>query len=73
MKSEPSNKKARISNDITQALILNIVEAKMMIGDYNGATDYCDKLDIMPNTKNKYIRKSEDLRKIIKDEKERNQ
>jgi len=72
-KSEPSNKKARISNDITQALILNIVEAKMMIGDYNGATDYCDKLDIMPNTKNKYIRKSEDLRKIIKDEKERNQ
>ena len=53
-------------------LYKNIAEAKTTIGDYNGATDYCDKLDVMPDAKNKYIRRSEKLRKFIKDEKLRN-
>lgn len=70
--AQPSNKKARINGDIYQAILLNIAEAKTTIGDYNGATDYCDKLDVMPDAKNKYIRRSEKLRKFIKDEKLRN-
>lgn len=71
--AELSNKKARISSRVVQVLILNIIEGKTIIGDYNGATDYCDKLDIMPDAKKKYIKESENLKKFIKDEKLRNQ
>jgi len=70
--AEPSNKKARISSTIVQALTLNIIEAKTLIGDYDGAIDHCDKLDSMSDAKKKYITKSERLRKFVKDERLRN-
>lgn len=70
--SNPADKKARISDEVTQALIANIIEAKTFIGDYEGAIDYCDKIDIMADVKKKYEKKVEELRKLIKDEKQRN-
>lgn len=70
--SSPTDKKARINGDISQALIINIVEAKTLIGEYNGAIDFCDKIDLMADAKKKYTREVETLRKFIKDEKQRN-
>ncbi len=69
---EPKNKKARINNTIGQALQLNIIEAKILIGDYKGAMEQCDLLDMNPDIKKKYRNKAEKLREFMKDEKRRN-
>lgn len=70
--AKPTDKKARISAEVTQALYVNIIEASILIGDYDKAMDYCDKMDIFPDAKRKYANNAEDLRKFLKDEKSRN-
>lgn len=71
--SDTSNKKARINNKISQTLLLNLIEAKIIIGDYDGAKYFRDKFDILPKPSRKYIKELESLMMFAKDEKQRNQ
>ncbi|WP_303924183.1 hypothetical protein [Draconibacterium sediminis] len=70
--ADPSDKKARINSEVQQALLINIIEAYVMTGNYNEATDICDKIELMPDAKKKYLKDVENLRDFIKDEKLRN-
>ncbi|MCT4613821.1 MAG: hypothetical protein N4A49_02975 [Marinifilaceae bacterium] len=70
--SKPKDKKARIGRSVTQAIILNLIQANIMTENYKEARNYCDKFDLLPYHKNRYKNHLEDLRSFMKDQKKRN-
>jgi hypothetical protein len=70
--SRPNDKKARIGRSVTQAIILNLIQANIIIENYKEAKNYCDKFDLLPYHKNRYKYHLEKLRRFMKDQKKRN-
>lgn len=70
--SNPSDKKARIDNDVTYATLVSLAEAKMWIGEYVEAEGYLNKT-VSLKTSKKEEELVANLREFIKDQKVRAQ
>lgn len=70
--SKPSKRRARIGSRVTPALMCNIIESSILIGDYETAENYCEKVETLQKVQKRYLRKVEDLRDFLRNEKKRN-
>lgn len=69
---DASDKKARINNEIAQALYCNIIEAYITMGEYKIAEETIDTLAVMSDLKKRFKNYSQTLNKFLLDEKKRN-
>jgi hypothetical protein len=68
--STPKDKKSRVNADVTTALLFNIIEANIWLGNFNRAEDCLNKLNLMDLSR-KERNRLEEARTFFKDMKER--